>query len=178
MLAAAVKFHWQGFQLRSFKCDVLHEVCHESSVLHSYRWPAASFTKEESNWGLEILRYGCLGQAWPFWGCSGTVCSWPARHCWWSSAQDVELLPSSLEEECLVTSVVALMDVLWLFWFSAGDAQGSCSELVCGKALVVTDSCWVLLHLPLEEENGWNRLSGPGPYLWAYLSRDYVVIRE
>lgn len=54
----------------------------------------------------------------------------------------VELLPSSLEEGCLVTSVVALMDVLWLFWFSsAGAAQGSCSELVCRKALVATDSC-------------------------------------
>lgn len=69
----------------------------------------------------------------------------------------VELLPSSLEEEYLVTSV-ALVGVLWLLWFSAGAAQGSCSELVCGKALVATDSCWLLLHPPLEEENGLNRL--------------------
>lgn len=53
----------------------------------------------------------------------------------------VELLPSPLEEEFLVTSVVVLMDVLWLFWLSAGAAPGSCSELVCRKALVATDSC-------------------------------------
>lgn len=52
----------------------------------------------------------------------------------------VELLPSSLEEECLVTSFVVLMDVLWLF-SSAGAAQGSRSELLHRKVLIATDSC-------------------------------------
>ena len=53
----------------------------------------------------------------------------------------VKLLPSSLEEEYLVASLVALMTVLWLSWFSssAGAAQGDCSELACRK--VFTAKC-------------------------------------
>lgn len=156
MLAAAVKLHWQGFQCCSFKCDVLHEVCHESSVLHSYRWPAVNFTQEERNWGLEILGYRCLGQPWLFWGCSDTVCCQPARH--WQLLSCLHLW-----RKCLVTSVVALMDILWLFWFSsAGAAQGSCCELVCRKAFValipVRFFC-ILLWRKRMDGTGWTELT-------------------
>lgn len=134
---------------------------HESSFLHSYRWPATNFTWEERNWGLQVGGYRCSGLPWPFWACSGTALNQPVFSCTAGESvpKAIGLLPPSLEEEYLVTSVVALVAVLWFFWFSsAGAAQGSCSELVHRKALVATDSCWVLLHPPLEEENGWNRL--------------------
>jgi len=87
------------------------------------------------------------------------------------------LLPSSLEEEYLVASVVALMSFLWLSWFFLQ------LELLVAIALswlvgrhsqpsVATDALPVLLHPPLGGR-GWME-----PAALRSLPLHCIIIRE